>query len=121
MVAGAALGITTSIGFSQGFYWGFLIGIIPVALAWFIGMPFLLFHTIFAKEYPDCACGARGAKTYRFLKMEKDPLSFDYECLACHRRYRSKNDVFFELVPDGAEKPYMRRSGFGWRHCQQHG
>jgi hypothetical protein len=114
MGVGSLIGVSTSVGFQRAFTWGFIVGIVPLALIWLVGLPILLFY----RDRPACICGHCRSQDYRYLSMEQQPLSFDYECPSCSRRYRARDGMFSEVASDGSERPYMRQSTFGrWRLC----
>ena len=106
---GTVIGATTSVGVQGGFKWGFVVGLIPLVFIWLIGLPILLFR----RDRPTCVCGHCRSQDYRYLSMDKQSLSFDYECPFCHRCYRARHGTFYELAADGSERPYMHQSRFG--------
>jgi hypothetical protein len=49
----------------------------------------------------------------------KEPGQIEYECLACHRRYRLRGPKLYEVLPDGSERAYMREGRYGrWLSCR---
>lgn len=80
---------------------------------------------------PACRCGHaqsgkwpdRAGEDWLVVKPAEpppnEPALIEYECLACHRRYRLRGPKFQEVLPDGAERPYMREGRYGrWLSCR---
>jgi hypothetical protein len=113
---GALVGATTSVGWPRALFWGGGIGMAPLLLLGLVG----LWAKLIFRDRPVCICGSCRSADYVFLgaDSQRPPIRFDYECPSCHRRYRARDDVFFELAADGSERPYMRQSRFGrWSPC----
>jgi hypothetical protein len=112
----ALVGAITPVGFQRALMSGAILGLLPLLLLWIVGLGVLLIF----RDRPPCLCGSCRSQDYIFLSMDRrrEQYTFDYECPSCHRRYRARDDLFFELATDGAEGPYMRRSKFGrWQPC----
>ena len=74
---------------------------------------------------PSCRCGHsqagnwpnRAGQEWLVVKPEEpggnEPPLVEYECLACHRRYRLRGTRLLEVLPDGSERPYMREGRYG--------
>ena len=80
---------------------------------------------------PSCRCGHaqsgkwpnRAGEEWLVVKpaeaKETEPPLIEYECVACHRRYRLRGPRFQEVLPDGSERPYMREGRYGrWLSCR---
>ncbi len=80
---------------------------------------------------PACRCGhaqtgnwpSHGGEDWLVVKpaeaQPNEPPLVEYECLACHRRYRLRGPKFCEVLTDGAERPYMREGRYGrWLSCR---
>ena len=85
---------------------------------------------------PACRCGhsqsgnwhSHGGEDWLVVKPQEaaaqespppEPNLVEYECLACHRRYRLRGQKFYEVLPDGSERAYMREGRYGrWLSCR---
>lgn len=82
---------------------------------------------------PACRCGhshaqagnwpGRAGEDWLLVKPEDpkpgEPPLIEYECLACRRRYRLRDSKLYEVLPDGAERAYMREGRYGrWLSCR---
>ena len=83
---------------------------------------------------PQCRCGhaqsgpgnwpTRGGVDWLVVKPQEDapkeePALIEYECLACHRRYRLRGPKLYEVLADGSERAYMREGRYGrWLSCR---
>ncbi len=83
------------------------------------------------KDLPACRCGKQQSGNWptqaqnRWLVVkpgegeQAEAGLVEYECLSCHRRYRLRGTKFFEVLPDGAERAYMRQGQYGrWLSCR---
>src|SRR5436309_15267257 len=88
------------------------------------------------KLLPACRCGKsqssnwpRSAEAQWLLRKpgeseskapdQNEPQLIEYECLSCNRRYRLRGTKFYEVTPDGSERPYMRQGQYGrWLSCR---
>jgi len=82
------------------------------------------------KQLPQCRCGRQqsgkwtgGTESHWLMIKPEGPEVtetglVEYECLSCKRRYRLRGSKFCEVLPDGAERPYMRLGQYGrWFSC----
>jgi hypothetical protein len=104
------------IGFQGMLFWGFIIGIAPLGLG-LVTLLLILILSVFYKDFPICVCGSCSSQDYIFLHRDSSeaPSSY-YKCPSCHRCYRLKGNIVFELISGGTERPYMRQSRFGQWH-----
>jgi hypothetical protein len=83
------------------------------------------------KDLPPCRCGKQQSGNWpteaqnRWLVVkpeegdQKEAGLVEYECLSCRRRYRLRGTKFYEVLPDGAERAYMRQGQYGrWLSCR---
>jgi hypothetical protein len=79
---------------------------------------------------PACRCGhahsgnwpGRPGEDWLVVKPSEpkpdEPPLVEYECVACRRRYRLRDTKLYEVLPDGAERAYMREGRYGrWLSC----
>ncbi len=80
---------------------------------------------------PACRCGhaqagnwpQRAGEEWLVIKpteaKENEPPLIEYECVACHRRYRLREKRLQEVLSDGSERAYMREGRYGrWLSCR---
>jgi hypothetical protein len=85
------------------------------------------------KDLPACRCGKQQSGKWpteaqdRWLMVkpdeaeqkDKEPGLVEYECLSCRRRYRLRGTKFYEVLPEGTERAYMRQGQYGrWLSCR---
>ena len=83
------------------------------------------------KDLPTCRCAKQQAGNWpteaqnRWLLVKPDESEqkekglVEYECLSCHRHYRLREAKFYEVLPDGSERAYMREGRYGrWLSCR---
>jgi hypothetical protein len=83
------------------------------------------------KDLPACRCGKQQTGNWpteaqnRWLLVkptegeQQEPGLVEYECLSCRRRHRVRGTKFYEVLPDGSERAYMRQGQYGrWLSCR---
>jgi hypothetical protein len=75
------------------------------------------------RQSPSGKWPSNASENWLLVKPEeaesKESGLIEYECLACHRRYRLRGPKFHEVMADGTERAYMREGRYGrWLSCR---
>ncbi len=81
-------------------------------------------------QLPQCRCGKQqsgnwtGSSEMRWMMLKPEGEQqteaglVEYVCLSCNRHFRLRGNRFLEVLPDGAERPYMRLGQYNrWFSC----
>ena len=117
------IGVGLGLGIAVGIDYGVVYGVIAFPLGAALGClvlqcPLLLDHLwhIWRPLRPMCKRGKCKSRDYRLVKMSED--EYVFQC-SCGDTYSRRGPDFLEVLPSGASRPYMRRSGFlgKWVKC----